>query len=288
MEASLAPAQQPARLVRKSAFGRTQLFLPSMTTLIREIKCMGDIQRYEDSNVFHTLPPLDGTKPVSCWHCCEPVKHMIPLPRLYDPDEKVYHVYGATCSPGCAKAYILEHTTFDRGQHLDVLIKMLRELYGVHDHVFETPPRAALSRFGGPFDPSTIPTVECRLVQPPFVSYCMIAQERAQMELEASPSSSSDPSSVVPTPAAPMDTSRVEEADVFETPFPDAEWQSWLPSPSQPDAAPSSSAPPPPKKQKANSKKPPPASKKRPAPDNSLLRFAKKPDSATPPPPLPS
>lgn len=280
MEASLAPAQQPTRLVRKSAFGRTQLFLPSMTTLIREIKCMGDIQRYEDSNVFHTLPPLDGTKPVSCWHCCEPVKHMIPLPRLYDPDEKVYHVYGATCSPGCAKAYILEHTTFDRGQHLDVLIKMLRDLYGVHDHVFETPPRAALSRFGGPFDPSTVPTVECRLVQPPFVSYCMIAQERAQMELETS----SVPSSAAPTSAVPMDTSRAEEADVFETPFPDAEWQSWLPadpSPSQPAPSTTSSslstARPPAKKQTLP-KKPPPASKKRPAPDNSLLRFAKKPE----------
>jgi hypothetical protein len=251
-----------------------------MTTLIREIKCMGDIQRYEDSNVFHTLPPLDGTKPVSCWHCCEPVKHMIPLPRLYDPDEKVYHVYGATCSPGCAKAYILEHTTFDRGQHLDVLIKMLRDLYGVHDHVFETPPRAALSRFGGPFDPSTVPTVECRLVQPPFVSYCMIAQERAQMELETS----SVPSSAAPTSAVPMDTSRAEEADVFETPFPDAEWQSWLPadpSPSQPAPSTTSSslstARPPAKKQTLP-KKPPPASKKRPAPDNSLLRFAKKPE----------
>ena len=58
-----------------------------------------------------------------CWHCCEEVVHAVPLPRVYDTAEKAYFVYGVTCSPSCAKAYVLEHTTFDRGQHLDLLVQ---------------------------------------------------------------------------------------------------------------------------------------------------------------------
>jgi len=102
---------------------------------------------------------------------------VVPLPSVYDSLEGVYHVYGRTCSPGCAKAYVLEHTTFDRGQHLNVLVRMLRDVYGIDGPIVETPPRPALRRFGGVFDPSSLPHARCRMIQPPFVSYCMLVEE---------------------------------------------------------------------------------------------------------------
>ena len=70
----------------------------------------------------------------------------MPLPRVFA--DGVYHVYGRTCSPGCAKAYVLEHTTFDRGQHLNVLVKMLHDVYGVTGAVTEAPPRPAMATTG--------------------------------------------------------------------------------------------------------------------------------------------
>tara|TARA_B110001452_G_scaffold236862_1_gene216376 strand:+ start:3745 stop:4530 length:786 start_codon:yes stop_codon:yes gene_type:complete len=179
------PPPRQTDLIRKSSYGRTQLFLPSDSEILREVKCMGGITRYDTASVYHLLPEVhrkaSHASPVACWHCCENItdgKKIIPLPRIYDSTERLYHVYGATCCPGCAKAYILEHTTFDRGQHLNVLSKMLREVYGVTDPISETPPRPALRRFGGVFDPTqTRRPVECRVVEPPFVSYCMLVEE---------------------------------------------------------------------------------------------------------------
>lgn len=186
-EPALPPAPHPStlpRLVRKSAYGRTQLFLPSHNVTLREIKCMGGVMRRDDASVFHTLPDAwkPSAQPVCCWHCCEPIEDpttIVPLPRVYDTHAQCYHVYGATCSPGCAKAYVLEHTTFDRGNHLNVLVHMLREVFGVQGPIQETPPRPALRRFGGIFDPRTsCVKATCRLVEPPFVSYCMLVEER--------------------------------------------------------------------------------------------------------------
>jgi hypothetical protein len=174
----MANASAPS-VVRKSAHGRTQLFLPSANTVLREVECMGGITRYDSASVYHTLPPARDAQEVACWHCAETISGKpIPLPRIYDSAEGVFHVYGATCCPGCAKAYILEHTAFDRSHHLNVLVRFLREVYGIHGPVIETPPRPALRRFGGPFDPRTQPRSACTLVEPPFVSYCMLAEER--------------------------------------------------------------------------------------------------------------
>jgi hypothetical protein len=169
------------RLVRKAAYGRTQLFLPSASTIVREVKCMGGVTRHDAASVYHVLPDAAAGFASACWHCCEEIgddEGWVPLPRLYDPVDKVYHVYGKTCGPSCAKAYVLEHTTFDRGQHLNVLVKMLREVYGIEGPVVETPPRPALRRFGGAFDPRACKRAECRLVEPPFVTYSMLVEER--------------------------------------------------------------------------------------------------------------
>lgn len=175
--------------IRKSAHGRTHLFLPEQGVAFREIKCMGTLRR-NTASAFHTLRDAKALAATDasccCWHCCEPVEGPgIPLPRLYDAQRDEYHVYGKTCSAGCAKAYILEHTTFDRGRHLEVFVRMMREVYGVHEAIREAPPRPALRRFGGDFDPSTQVRGECRVLEPPFVSYCMILQERVCEALES-------------------------------------------------------------------------------------------------------
>ena len=168
------------RVVRKSAFGRTSLFLPSTNTILREVKCMGGITRLDGVSVFH-MHKIDENPNVLCWHCCEEFEGKgFPLPRLYDPVENVYHVYGRFCSPGCCKAYVLEHVTFDRGQHMNVLVKMLREVYGIRNFVVEAPPRISLKKFGGMFDIKQFREMQnvCSIIQPPFVSYCMVVEER--------------------------------------------------------------------------------------------------------------
>jgi len=167
----------PSRQVRKSAHGRTQLFLPSTSTILKEIHCMGSVTKYDRASVFHVLPKALDDPNACCWHCCESVSRGLSIPRLYDSVERVFHVYGKVCSPECGKAYILEHSTFDRGQHLNALTKMLREVYDIDEPIRETPPRPALRRFGGVFQPRGR-DVECRIVEPPFVSYSMIAEER--------------------------------------------------------------------------------------------------------------
>ena len=167
--------------LRKSVHGRTQLFLPERGTLMREIRCMGGVVRRSSASVFHALPEARHVEGACCWHCCDDIatgEVVVPIPRVYA--DGVFHVFGRTCSPECAKAYVLEHTTFDRGAHLDVLCKMLREVYGITDAVHETPPRPALRRFGGPFDPRARGRAAAtRIVEPPFVSYCMLVEERS-------------------------------------------------------------------------------------------------------------
>lgn len=214
------PPRAP-QMVRKSAYGRTQLFLPSVTGILREVKCMGGVTRHDTANVYHVLPELhDSDSTVCCWHCCEEITDRasrVPLPRVYDSLERVFHVYGATCSPGCAKAYVLEHTTFDRGQHLNVLAKMLREVYGITEPVVETPPRPALRRFGGAFDPRRTVKAQCRLLHPPFVSYCMLVDEKLATDVATE---SGLPAAPARPPAAPVQG--VEEADTFDEPQPPA------------------------------------------------------------------
>lgn len=209
----------PERIIRKSAYGRTQLFLPSKGTILREVKCMGGIVKYEGANVYHVLPELYTKGNVACWHCCEQIQHVsecVPVPRFYDQTEKQYHVFGATCSPECAKAYVVEHSSFDRAQTLNVLTRMLREVYGVSGPVVATPPRPALLRFGGVFDPAQRRGVQCKLVEPPFVSYSMLAEEHVAGD------------EAFPTTQSAMQVE--EEADTFDEPHPPALFAEYLTS----------------------------------------------------------
>lgn len=200
------------RMVRKSSYGRTDLFLDDPGVTIREIRCMGGVRRKEASTVYHKLEAAYRVPGTCCWHCCETITDLstvVPVPCVYDSGAGTYHVYGCTCSPGCAKAYILEHTSFDRGQHLNLLTRMLRDVYGIEAAVVETPPRPALVRFGGVFDPRKLPRASCRLVHPPFVSYCMIIEEHHE-----------DVDRVCALPAS-VD-SIMEEGDLIDEPNPPA------------------------------------------------------------------
>lgn len=227
------------QLVRKSAYGRTALFLPTRGAMLREVKCMGGVERHDRANVYHVLEDTyNSQKEVACWHCCDMIPSdgpRIPLPRIYDTADKTYHVYGSTCCAGCAKAYVLEHTSFDRGQHLSVLMKMLREVYGIRGDVCEMPPRPALQRFGGMFDPRRIRAADAertrsyRMIEPPFVSYCMIVEEhlgeeaaRAGLRTDWAKGDTvaplSQPSSQPPPPSQEAITA--QDVEMLEEPLP--------------------------------------------------------------------
>jgi hypothetical protein len=208
------PPPGPTRVVRKSAYGRTQLFLPSKGVILREVKCMGGIVKHNQVYIYHVLPEVFKQANIACWHCCEMIKdkkQCVPIPRFYDNVAKLYHVFGATCSANCAKAYLIEHKTFDRAQSLNVLTKMLRDVYHINHPIIETPPRAALVRFGGIFNPNVLSKTHCTLVEPPFISYSMIAAERA-------------PNAEFEIPTNP----EVEEADTLDEPEPPALFEAFL------------------------------------------------------------
>ena len=104
------------------------------------------------------------------------------MPKSYDPTEGVYHVYGIFDDLACAKAFILDQSSFNRGHQMGVFHKMARDVYGVLDpfEIVEMPPRVSLRRFGGPFDPTRRQgrRAAVSILEPPFVSYCMLAEER--------------------------------------------------------------------------------------------------------------
>jgi len=102
---------------------------------------------------------------------------------------------------------------------MNTLTKMLREVYGITDGVIEAPPRPAMKRFGGTFDPKTLQRATCRLLQPPFVSYCMIVEEHVGGEtLQSQPQ---QPSLL----SADME---VEDADGLDEPQAPAMFDSFL------------------------------------------------------------
>ena len=184
------PNNLPPVSIRKSAFGRTNLFLSSASTLYREVKCSASIMtRQATASVYHmhdtNSQNIRERKDIVCWHCCHGFEEEgFRLPRSYDPSEKVYHVYGWFCSANCCKAYILEHSTFDRGYQMNVFVRMLREVYGLQNGIIESPPRISLKMFGGPFDIESFRTQKnvCFIVHPPFVSYCMLVEERQPIQ----------------------------------------------------------------------------------------------------------
>lgn len=201
--------------MRKSVCGRTSLFLPSESTILRTVKCNGGISQHDASSLFHILPAAhESAEPLRCWHCADTVtrEKIIALPRSYDAEENQFHVYGACCSPACAKAYILEHASFDRSQQLNTLARMLFVVHGIEGEIREMPPRASLKTFGGSFDPEKFRDASrdttLRLLTPPFVSYCMLVEERSMQETRLP--------SFVPVPAA------VEEEDAFAQEMPPA------------------------------------------------------------------
>ena len=167
--------------LRKSAFGRASFFLSSPACVFREVKCSNTVARQPSTSLYHTHPVcnLAVTPNSVCWHCCESFDGLgIRLPRLYDTVERVYHVYGWFCSPGCVKAYILENSSFDKGQQMSVFTQMLKHVYGITDVVIASPPRISLHKFGGPFSIGDFRKNVCTVITPPFVSYCMLLEER--------------------------------------------------------------------------------------------------------------
>ena len=51
----------------------------------------------------------------------------------------------ALCSANCAKAYVLEHSTFDRGYQMNMFVRMLRDVYGIDSTVNGAHHHACLS-----------------------------------------------------------------------------------------------------------------------------------------------
>lgn len=230
-------SKESVGMFRKSAFGRTNLFLNTTGTLFREIRRSSSAgARHASTSVFHTHMGNNAEKKPAncvCWHCCHPFDgEGMRLPRIFDPCEKIYHVYGWYCSPSCAKAYLLEHSTFDRGYQMNIFSRMIRDVYGVQEVIKEAPPRLSLKSFGGPFDIDSFrqQSSVCTLVTPPFVSYCMLIEERYPETVARSETKIHKQSNVRGLRRPPKNASREAEdtADELCAPVSDGMYASFL------------------------------------------------------------
>lgn len=172
--------------LRKSAFGRTSIFTDvDPRTSIHCVRTASAATQRIDGALYHDL--ADASKRVEtlcCWHCCEPMDPEGPhfaIPKTFNAAENMFYVYGHFDCLACCKAYIMAESGFDRGHQVNTFMQMAREVYACSEDIVEAPPRVSLRKFGGPFDMDEFrqkPTV-ARVVSPPFVSYCMLAEECA-------------------------------------------------------------------------------------------------------------
>ena len=141
--------------MRKSAFGRTSLFLTNADRT-QCVKTSSAAMQRTWNCTYHNLAETQATArdvPIACWHCCEPiVGECVFVPKTFDVDEGVYQTYGCFDSFECAKAFLLEQSNTDMGHQINVFTKMLRDVYGHTENVQPAPPRLTLRKFGGPFD----------------------------------------------------------------------------------------------------------------------------------------
>ena len=59
------------------------------------------------------------------------------VPKSYDPNENIFYTYGHFDSLPCAKAFLLEQSSFDHGHQANVFSKMVREVYGIQEEIAE-------------------------------------------------------------------------------------------------------------------------------------------------------
>ena len=167
--------------VRKTAYGRTSLFHTDAGVSVRVIKTTSGLRRSHGTR-YHKLhkPPMDN---VCCWHCCEQLEkkqEVYQAPKHYDSVTGQYFVYGYFCTLSCCKAYISGLPSSDRFNQLNIFHHMSRNVYGVSDSIVPAPERISLRKFGGPMEIRSFreqpkPTA---LIEPPFVSYCMLLEEQ--------------------------------------------------------------------------------------------------------------
>lgn len=108
-----------------------------------------DIHHHDDGH-HHRAEQVAGQW---CWHCCHELGDKdvpVSIPQRMVGDK--FETFGYFCSLSCAKAYILEHPTFDSRRQLLYLNKVATEIYGVRPPIVQAPPRLCLKRFGGDLD----------------------------------------------------------------------------------------------------------------------------------------
>ena len=181
----------PSCVLRRSAFNRTNLFVPEAQQY-EERRCSSSLTQYVDRDSrFHSLVALNNrtaadyqSTSLHCWHDSMPFDGpVVPLPKSYDASQRCFVVFGCFCSLSCAKAFLSERSTYETGMQLVLLERMAAEVYGIKSEIVAAPPRLSLDVYGGPyslerFRSSAGAEKEVTLHIPPFVASYMVCKER--------------------------------------------------------------------------------------------------------------
>lgn len=176
-------------VIRKTPYGRANLYMEGATFGFSNIRCSSSITRdSKDASVFipHLSSRMEGKDwekgtEIHCWHCCEGFSTPpVPIPRSFDAKEGKYVVYGTFCSLSCAKGHLKESVSFEHGQQVNTLMKMARDVYG-RTEVKAAPPRCTLKKFGGPYSIQEFRSnaKEVAVHSAPFICNYMVVEECA-------------------------------------------------------------------------------------------------------------
>jgi len=118
-----------------------------------------------------------------CLHCAETCPSTpLPAVKYHDAAQNKFWVFGFFCRPCCSLAYIQEQVNTDSARCLIWTQSALRKYFGVTSCMAPAPPRAALTKFGGPMSLDEFYGEDAACTQfkalhtPPFVTFAMYAE----------------------------------------------------------------------------------------------------------------
>ena len=116
-----------------------------------------------------------------CWYCSHDFEGApCVAPGAYDAAKDVYSVYGAFCSWGCVKRYLIERPNHEIALRFSLLNQLAKRMGYAQSTITPNPPVITLQRFGGPLTIEQFRAYGASgrrvdTVEPPLISWPIVA-----------------------------------------------------------------------------------------------------------------
>jgi len=119
-----------------------------------ETSSRDDINVINNIKILHCYKGKEKELPIKtniwCWWCCHPFDTPPRfIPTKYDELRRRYRVTGNFCSWSCAKAFMMNDSSYITNKSTIMLTSLIREIHGSYYNIHSAPPRTTLKAFGG-------------------------------------------------------------------------------------------------------------------------------------------